>query len=323
MIDFVLGLYFAGLALRGWLRGMVREAMDLAGLVLGIVAAVRWNGRVAEWLTGWAGATPGLARVIGAIIVFMTVGIAASLASHYLTRVMKRPGLNLSNRLLGLLLAVAWGWFLATAVVTLLRVVPLPPSIDAQLDQSTFVEVLSDPTIPTQRPFHAIDSDRVLEGLLALRELAGGEETTILEEGDVAAIPAADESDLERESEAALEIFDLLNGARVDEGASPLTFSEELSEVAAAHATDMYVNGYFAHLSPSTGTVGDRLSSAGIAYTIAGENLALSVTPELVHAGLMDSPSHRDNILRAEYRRVGVAAVRGPSGLMVVQVFSG
>ena len=37
MIDFLLGLYFAGLALRGWLRGLVREAMDLAGLVLGIV----------------------------------------------------------------------------------------------------------------------------------------------------------------------------------------------------------------------------------------------------------------------------------------------
>lgn len=323
MIDFVLGLYFAGLALRGWLRGLVREAMDLAGLVLGIVAAVRWNGPVGEWLTGWAGVTPGLARVIGAITVFMAIGIAASIAAHYLTRVMKLPGLNLSNRLLGLALALAWGWFLATALVTLLRVVPLPPSVEDQLDQSTFVEVLSDPTIPTQRPFHAIDSDRVLEGLLALRDLAGGETTTILEEDDVAAIPAADSADLERDSEAEFEIFELLNGARVDEARAPLTFSDELAEVAAAHAMDMYVNGYFAHESPTTGNVGDRLRAAGVAFTFAGENLALSVTSELAHAGLMGSPSHRDNILREEYRRVGVAAVRGPSGLMVVQVFSG
>lgn len=323
VIDFLLGLYFAGLALRGWMRGLVREAMDLAGLVVGIVAAVRWNGPVAEWLTGWAGATPGLARVIGAIIVFMAVGIAAAIAAHYFSRLMKRPGLNLSNRLLGLVLAIAWGWFLATAIVTLLRVVPLPPTVEEQLDQSTFVEVLADPTIPTQRPFHAIDSDRVLEGLLALRDLAGGEQTTILEDGDVATIPAAAESELSRNGDAEMEIFELLNGARVDEGESPLTFSAELADVAAAHATDMYVNGYFAHESPTTGTVGDRLRAADIVFTFAGENLALSVTSELAHAGLMGSPSHRQNILRDVYRRVGVAAVRGPSGLMVVQVFSG
>lgn len=297
--------------------------MDLAGLILGIVAAVRWNGQVGEWISAWAGATPGLARLIGAMIVFLAVGTAAAVAAHYLTRVMKQPGLNMSNRLLGLVVALAWGWFLATALITLLRVVPLPPNLDEQLDQSTFVGVLSDPTIPTQRPFHAIDSDRVLEGLLALRELAGAEQTTILEGDDVAVIPAADESSLRRDGDAEMEIFGLLNGARVDEAEAPLTLSSDLSEVAAAHAMDMYVNGYFAHESPTTGTVGDRLQAANIAYTIAGENLALSVTSELAHAGLMGSPSHRENILRESFRRVGVAAVRGPSGLMVVQVFSG
>ena len=279
----MLGLYFAGLAIRGWLHGLV----------------------------------------IGAIIVFLAVGIAASIGAHYLTRVMKRPGLNLTNRLLGLGLALAWGWFLATAVITLLRVVPLPPGLDEQLDDSTFVEILSDPTIPTQRPFHAIDTDRVLEGLLALRELAGGEETTILEEDDVATIPVAAEGDLRADDEAAIDVYDLLNGARVDEEASPLTYSDDLAAVALAHAEDMYTNGFFAHESPTTGDVGDRLRAAGIAFTVAGENLALSVTPELVHAGLMDSPSHRENMLRTSYRRVGVAALRGPSGLMVVQVFSG
>ena len=323
MIDFVLGLYFAALALRGWLRGFVREAMDLAGLVLGIVAAIRWNGDVARWLSGWAGATPGLARVIGAIVVFLAVGAAAAVGAHYLTKVMKRPGLNLSNRLLGLGLALAWGWFLATAVVTLLRVVPLPPSLDDQLDRSTFVEVLADPTIPTQRPFHAIDTDRVLEGLLAIRDLAGGEENTVLQSDDVATIPAAEAAELRSDVEAADEVFALLNGARVDDGAGLLTFSDELAAVAEAHAMEMYTEGYFAHESPTTGTVGDRLRAAGVAFTIAGENLALSVTSELAHAGLMDSPSHRENIVRDDYRRVGVAAVRGPSGLMVVQVFTG
>lgn len=323
MIDFVLGLYFAGLAVRGWLRGLVREAMDLAGLIVGIVAAVRWNGAVARWLATWSGATPGWARLIAGIAVFLAVGIAMAIGAHYLSRMMRRPGLNLSNRLLGAGLALAWGWFLATALVTVLRVVPLPPGVDQQLDESTFVGVLADPTIATQRPFHAIDRDRILEGLLALRDLAGGEETTVLQDDDVASIPPADAADLQADGPAVDELFELTNGARIDDGRPPLAFSADLAAVAEMHALDMYTNGFFAHRSPTTGTVADRLRSATIAYTVAGENLALSVTAELAHAGLMDSPSHRAAILDRRFRRVGIAAIRGPSGLMVVQVFTG
>ncbi|MGH2722992.1 MAG: CAP domain-containing protein [Actinomycetota bacterium] len=37
----------------------------------------------------------------------------------------------------------------------------------------------------------------------------------------------------------------------------------------------------------------------------------------------MESPGHRENILRPEFRRVGIGVVSGPLGLMVVQVFTG
>jgi len=56
---------------------------------------------------------------------------------------------------------------------------------------------------------------------------------------------------------------------------------------------------------------------------VAGENLALAATVGEAHQGLMGSPGHRENILRAEFRRVGVAVVVGPLGLMTVQVFTG
>jgi uncharacterized protein YkwD len=85
----------------------------------------------------------------------------------------------------------------------------------------------------------------------------------------------------------------------------------------------MYVTGYFSHISPTTGTIGDRVSSAGISYVIVGENLALAADAVQVHEGLMDSPSHRENILRPQFRRAGIGVIDGPTGLMVVQVFSG
>ena len=38
MVDFVLGLFIAGLLVRGWLRGFVRETLDLVALVIGTAA---------------------------------------------------------------------------------------------------------------------------------------------------------------------------------------------------------------------------------------------------------------------------------------------
>jgi uncharacterized protein YkwD len=69
--------------------------------------------------------------------------------------------------------------------------------------------------------------------------------------------------------------------------------------------------------------VGDRLNTAGIPFSIAGENLALAASSGEVHQGLMESPGHRANILSDAYRRVGIGVVVGPLGLMTVQVFSG
>ncbi|MEX2280694.1 MAG: CAP domain-containing protein, partial [Acidimicrobiia bacterium] len=86
---------------------------------------------------------------------------------------------------------------------------------------------------------------------------------------------------------------------------------------------DMYTNGFVSHVSPTTGTVGDRVRAARIPLATVGENLALAATPRAVHAGFMESDGHRANILRTSFDRVGVAAVDGPLGLMVVQVFGG
>ena len=62
--------------------------------------------------------------------------------------------------------------------------------------------------------------------------------------------------------------------------------------------------------------------AAGIPSRTVGENLALAATARTVHDGLMDSPGHKANILGSGFTRVGIGAIRGPLGIMVVQVFS-
>jgi len=322
LIDFILGLYFAGLFVRGWLRGFVRELMDLIGLIVGLALAFRLSGPAGAFVRNWAGTSDVVSRLIGGFAIFLAVGIVASIGAHFLQRLFSLPGLALSNRLFGAVLALTWALFLAVLILSLLAVLPLPPSAADQLDNSRVATYLTDPDALPQTVFQSIAGDRVLEALLNMQELVGGKEV-ILQKGETLELPAAAEDDLRTDDKAAAEIFDLLNRSRVEEGLDPLAWSAALAGVGQAYAEEMYVGGFFSHESPVTGNVVDRVKKAGIPYRVLGENLALASTAKTVHDGLMASPAHRENILRPEFTRVGIGVVAGPLGLMVVEVFQG
>jgi len=322
MIDFVLGLYFAGLFVRGWLRGFARELMDLIGLIAGLALAFRLSGTAGELVHAWAGTSDEVSRLIGGAVIFIVVGIVASIGAHFLQRVLTLPGLALSNRLLGALLALMWALFVAVLVLSLVTVLPLPSLVGDQLDNSKVAGYLTDPAAPAQTVFQAVAGDRVFEALLNLEDLVGGKEV-ILKEGETLELPAASAGELEADEVSAAEIFDLLNRSRVEAGLDPLAWSVALADVGQAYATEMYLGGFFSHDSPVSGNVVDRVKKAGIPYRIVGENLALAATSKAVHEGLMASTGHRENILRPEFTRVGIGVVAGPHGLMVVQVFQG
>lgn len=322
MIDFILGLYFAVLAIRGWVRGFAREAMDLVGLILGIALAFRFSGLVGDWFSDWLGISAEFGRLAGGIAIFLIVGVGATIGAHYLQKVLALPGIALTNRLFGAGLAMAWALFVAMLLLSLLVVIPLPVSVDESIDESNVAAALTDPDSVPQRMFHAIAGDRVLEALLNLERLVGREKL-IVDEDETLAIPAAEPNELRADEGVGEEIFDLVNRSRIEEGLDPLAWSGPLAMVGEGHANEMYLEGYFGHTSPLTGTVADRMEVEGIPFRAVGENLALAATPRTVHEGLMDSPGHRANILGIGFTRLGVGVVRGPHGLMVVQVFSG
>jgi uncharacterized protein YkwD len=232
------------------------------------------------------------------------------------------PGLNLVNRAGGAGLAAAWGAFLVTLVLTMGVVLPMPPAVADSIDDSAFARTFTDPSGLPQEVFTGLAGDRIIETMLNLREVVGARRI-IVEPDAVVDIPPADPSRLERADAESREIYDLVNRARIDAGLDPLAWSDSLADVGYAHAMEMYLEGYFAHHSSVTGDIGDRLVAAGMSFTVGGENLALAATVEQVHGGLMDSPGHRANIEADFYRRIGIAVVRGPLGLMTVQVFTG
>ncbi len=322
MIDFILGLYLAGLIVRGWLRGFVKELLDLIGLVIGLAVAFRLSVPVGDFLTDQFDVTPEWARIGAGVTLFVLVGTGLSVAANQIAKVMRLPGMNLANRLAGSGFALAWGIALVLVVASVLRAIPMPPVVDETLDNSAVISVLASPDSRTQRIFQDLVGDEVLDTLLALGPLIDNRNLVLDSDDTVEIAPAAPE-DLMANPGAADQVFLNVNRARTDVGVAPLAWSDSLAEVAIGHVMDMYLNGFISHVSPTTGTIGDRVRTARIPLTAVGENLALAANPRAVHAGFMESDGHRANILRTNFDRVGVAAVDGPLGLMVVQVFGG
>jgi uncharacterized protein YkwD len=322
MIDFILGLYLAGLAVRGWLRGFVKELLDLLGLVIGLAVAFRLSAPVGDFLTDQFDMTPEWARIGAGVTLFVLVSTGLSLAANQLAKVMRLPGMNLANRLAGSGFALAWGIALVLVAASVLRAIPMPPVVDETLDSSAVITVLGSPDSPTQRMFQSLVGDEVLDTLLALGPLIDNR-NVVLDGDDVIEIAPASPEDLTVNPGAADQSFLLVNRTRTGAGLAPLAWSESLAEVATGHMMDMYLNGFVSHVSPTTGTIGDRVRVARIPLTAVGENLALAATPRAVHAGFMESDGHRANILRTNFDRLGVAAVDGPLGLMIVQVYGG
>lgn len=118
----------------------------------------------------------------------------------------------------------------------------------------------------------------------------------------------------------------LTNQKRVENGLGPLQIDNRLSNAASQKAADMFTNNYWAHNSPAGKTPWDFINSSGYVYTVAGENLAKNFADSSgVVEAWMNSPTHKENILRSEYSDVGFAVVNGTLNgeetTLVVQMF--
>jgi uncharacterized protein YkwD len=109
----------------------------------------------------------------------------------------------------------------------------------------------------------------------------------------------------------------LVNAERTARGLMAVRPSTALELAAQRHAVDMIARRYFAHVSPTGGTLDARAGRAG--YLTApcwalGEDLGWAkpefASAEAVVEAWMTSPAHRAVILDPEFREIGLGIVR-------------
>jgi uncharacterized protein YkwD len=108
-------------------------------------------------------------------------------------------------------------------------------------------------------------------------------------------------------------VFAMINQERTSRGLASVTFNDQLNQMAEDYCCEMIEGHFFSHTNPYTGEEpGQRALNAGYIYLAVGENLAGGQTsPEQVMAEWMDSALHRQNILAAQWREVGIGVRTG------------
>ncbi|OGM30426.1 hypothetical protein A2630_01740 [Candidatus Woesebacteria bacterium RIFCSPHIGHO2_01_FULL_44_10] len=108
------------------------------------------------------------------------------------------------------------------------------------------------------------------------------------------------------------EVVRLTNEKRAAAGLNPVSENSTLSQAARAKGEHMLVQDYWAHVAPDGTEPWAFFNNVGYKYRYAGENLARDFAdPNSAVEAWMASPTHRDNMLSAKYKDIGVAVVEG------------
>jgi uncharacterized protein YkwD len=324
-VDIAILLVVAWNIADGARRGFIGSLIGLAGFALSLVVSLTFYPQVAEWASGqWP-----IPELLSKPLAFGALWIVTSIAVTIVGGLITRPVAWLirgttMDIVLSIIPSALKGLLVSGIILTIiLAVPPLGPGMPAYqgfaqlreaIQKSQFAGALVERTAALDRFAREVVGEPLSETLtlLAIRPEAGER----IDLGFTVENPRIDEA-------AEAQMLTLLNQERTNRGLPALVRDPALDAVARQHSVEMLQRGYFAHDTPEGRTPFDRMTAGGISYMIAGENIALAPTVTLAHQGLMDSPGHRENILRPEFKRVGIGAANADGrGRMFTQDFA-
>lgn len=319
MLDLILGAMLVGLGIRGWMRGLAKEIISLAVLVLGTVAAFRLSTPVGRIFANMSGASPDASRYVAGIVIFFAVAIGAALVSRVLHLGIRfLPGVSTLNRAAGAALSLIALTLVVTLAVSMATVLTLPEGLQRELDESDVATALTEPDGLPQRVLGFLSGDRVVELSLRIRDLTGGEQA-VATPAQPLLLPPTAAAELERLPAVEETMFDLLNRERVGADVVPVQRSAGLDRVALDLAQAGYESGRIVVLADSQ--LGQLLNEVGMPAIQQAQFAVLAASPEGAHAALADEMGPA--MARDGFTRAGVAVVQGPVGLIVVELLAG
>jgi len=121
-----------------------------------------------------------------------------------------------------------------------------------------------------------------------------------------------------------LGILELVNQYRQQAGLNTLKYSSKLQKAADIRAREIVT--LFDHTRPNGTSCSTAVTDDGISFSAFGENIFMcsgvsNVTSKLIFDAWMDSPSHRENILREGFTDMCIGIYSAGGSTYAVQLF--
>jgi uncharacterized protein YkwD len=321
-LDMVIILVILFYVREGYTLGFTLAFLDLISFIIAFIAALKFYSLVAGFFTLFFGMPLGVANAVGFFLVAFVSEVIMSLLSRRLVRYL--PGLppgsdvekvfSSANHWLGIFPGFISAFIIISFLLSVIVTFPSSPLIKQAVNNSVIGSTLVANTSQFENGLNKIFGGALSDTLDFLTVEPKTNQTVQLH--FKVANGTVDEK-------AEQDMFKMLNAQRVDQGLLPVTFNDQLRDLASAHSDDMFKRGYFSHYTPEGLSPFDRMEKANINYQYAGENLALAPSTTLAMQGLMNSPGHRANILNPNFHQVGIGVIDGGIyGKMYTQEFT-
>jgi uncharacterized protein YkwD len=297
----------------GWQKGFILGILDLLAWIGSLLIGLRFYPYVANFIDKYFSLgvwTLPVAFISTIIIARILLGI---IVSAILNATPYEAHENELNHFLGIVPGFIKGVIYATLIAAMLLAFPISDGLTAETRNSKVSDQLTAGVDWLNDKLSPVFDKAINQTINKLTIEPNSNETVKL--------PFTNNTGKERPDLEA-RMVQMINDERTKRGLKPLQPDPELKVVALNHSEDMLARGYFSHYTPEGKDPFDRMHAAGIKFSVAGENLALAQTLSIAHNGLMNSPGHRENILRPSFGRVGIGIIdAGVHGLMISQEF--
>ena len=295
--------------------------LNLVTTVVSLIAATVFYPTVGDFLTGQFGWGQNLFQVVGFFLILVILEITLSfLASRVYGSLApiynKVQTFHYADKVLGIIPSVLVGLFLVSLFLLLPLILPVQATLKNPIVESWWGRNVLPLGLKYQTTLESYLNRLPYQNLAYLITPEPSSE-------EVVEIQVPPKANFKADPEAEKKMLELVNRERSRRGLNILEAGIPLRDVGRAHCLDMFNKSYFSHYTPDGKSPFDRMKAAGVQYLTAGENLAYAPNVEIAHQGLMNSPGHRENILRPEFGKLGVGVIDGGlSGEMFCQEFS-
>jgi uncharacterized protein YkwD len=287
----------------GYWRGFIRQSMDLTVFIAAVLIAFIFYRSAGQLITTRLHISDGFGNAIGFFTIWVIIEIIYYVFfAIFYDKIPEKIRNSSLNKFSGFIPGAIRGGLVIWVALSLLLIIPIPASAKEEITGSLIGGPIVEASPVIEGYIEKIFGQSLNNTITFLTVEPESTETVNL--GFTVKNPVPDSASEER-------MLQLINTERTSQGLQPLVMDSKLRTLARDHAADMFERGYFSHNTPEGLSPFDRMNKAGIKYMIAGENLALAPDVDIAENGLMNSPSHRANILTPDFKKVGIGCMDG------------